>query len=118
MAVYDINTANIWNYLSKSDMNLVKTFNIPYTSQGITVSKDSVEFEKDSYIRYHKSTGVNPLHFRDDADRIVLTLMAPKDEKVKIWVEDFIKEFQDTVFSTKILRDNPYVAPSGKPPLS
>ena len=84
VAVYDINTANIWNYLSKSDMNLVKTFNIPYTSQGITVSKDSVEFEKDSYIRYHKSTGVNPLHFRDDADRIVLTLMAPKDEKVKI----------------------------------
>ncbi len=84
-AVYDINTANIWNYLSKSELNLVKTFNIPYSEEGIrAVGKDSIEFDKKAYLQYHKNTGVNPLHFRDDADRIVLTLMAPKDEKVKI----------------------------------
>ena len=84
-AVFNINTANIWNYLKESELNLIKTFNIPFTSQGInSVDPDSITFDREDYIRYHKSSGGNPLHFRDDADRIVLTLMTPKDEKVKI----------------------------------
>ena len=59
-ATYDLNIANMWNYLSKTDINLVKTFNIPYTDKDLYIGADSTTFDKESYFKYHKSTGVNP----------------------------------------------------------
>jgi hypothetical protein len=75
---FSLNVFTAWNFLQgeETKMALFQTRNFPYT----TLGSPSVYDEEVNPMGAKASKQLfNPLHFRDDADRIVLTLFAPKD---------------------------------------